>query len=167
MKRNHLVLIAIVAIVLVVAVSVAQVTLRQTPSPKIATLSFFSNNAQGYACFLANVTNAFGGPYCMSDDPSLFLPGNATVPVGNYTIIFFPFGTASNRSLWLGTNNVQVTGTGAYDPSSSYANVTISGDGAIAVFILPDNTTPVPEFSMITVPTFAALASLFMLRWRR
>jgi hypothetical protein len=166
-KKKSVWILALV-VVLAVAVSVAQVTLRQAEGPEMATVSFFSNNARGYACFLNYTYPLTGAPVCLSDDPSLDLPDNATVPLGSYGIVFFPFGTASNKSTWLGTKNVQVTGSGAYDVSSSYANITVKGDGAIAVFVLPDNTTPIPEFNTIGIVAFSALAaSLYILRRRR
>jgi hypothetical protein len=159
--------VAAVVIALIVAASVA-VTLRQTPSIKMATVSFFSNNTQGYACFLNYTYPLTGAPVCLSDDPSLDLPNNATVPLGSYGIVFFPFGTASNKSTWFGTNNVQVTGYAPYDVSSSYANITVKGDGAIAVFVLPEHPTPIPEFNTIGIVAFSALAaSLYILRRRR
>ncbi len=102
-----------------------------------ATVFFFSNNSVGYACFLYGVQNEQGGPYCMSDAPALRLPNNATVPYGNYSIIFFPFDTASNRMQWYATNDIRVTGWAPYDASSAYANLTITGNGAIIVIILP------------------------------
>jgi hypothetical protein len=168
MNRKKLGLILAVAAVLLISVSVAQVTLRQTPSPAMATVSFFSNNAHGYACFLNYTYPLTGAPFCLSDDPALDLPPNATVPLGNYTIVFFPFGTTSNQSTWLGTNNVQVTGSGAYDVSSSYANITVKGNGAIAVFVPPDNTTPVPEFPATGAIALLPLSgSIYLLRRRR
>ncbi len=127
------------AIVLVLlAVSLAGPVLSY-PEPR-ATVYFFSNNSVGFACFLSGVTNQHGGPYCMSDVPSLVLPSNATVPYGNYSIVFFPFDTASNKTVWYATNNIQITGWAPYDASSAYANVTISGNGAIVVIVLPEKS---------------------------
>lgn len=167
MKRKQLAWIVAALVVLVVAVSVAQVTLRQNEATRMATVSFFSNNTHGYACFLNYTYALTGAPVCLSDDPSLELPDNATVPLGNYSIVFIPFGTASNKSLWVGTNNIQVTGFAAYDVSSSYANITVKGNGAIAVFVLPDNATPVPEFPQIWAAVAPALiAPLYVLRRR-
>ncbi len=107
------------------------------PEPR-ATVYFFSNNSLGYACFLNYSDAVHGGPYCMSDVAALMLPSNATVPYGNYSIVFFPFDQASNRTVWYATNNIQVTGWAPYDASSAYANVTISGNGAIVVIVLPE-----------------------------
>ena len=166
-KGKQLALIAAI-LVLVVGISVAEVTLRQTPSPKMATVSFFSNNAEGYACFLNYTYPLTGAPVCLSDLPSLDLPDNATVPLGSYGIVFFPFGTASNKALWLGTNNIQVTGSAPYDVSSSYANLTINGDGAIAVFVLPDNAHQTQSFLLQEQwPSQSSRASLYLLRRRR
>ncbi len=106
----------------------------------------------------------------MSDNLSLMLPESATVPLGNYTIIFFPFGTASNQMVWYGTNNLQVTSWAPYDPSGSVANVTIRGDGAIVVFLLPQNPTPVPEFpqgAMAVIVLVVLPLPVFLLRRRR
>ena len=168
MKGRTLASIVAVVVILAAGVAFAEVSLRQTTGPPMATVSFFSNNTRGYACFLNYTYPLTGAPVCLSDDPSLHLPDNATVPLGSYGIVFFPFGTASNKSLWVGTNNIQVTGFAAYDVSSSYANITVKGNGAIAVFVLPDNTTPVPEFNGIGVVAFATLAaSLYILRRRR
>jgi hypothetical protein len=167
MKRKTLALLAAV-IVLVVGVAAAEVSLRRTVSPAMATVTFFSNNANGYACFLNYTYPLTGGPVCLSDDPSLGFPDNATVPLGSYGIVFFPFGTASNQSTWLGTNNIQVTGSAPYDVSSSYANITVNGDGAIAVFVFPDNQQRIPEFPVTEVVAFASFASsLYFFRRRR
>jgi hypothetical protein len=168
MKRRRLALAVAAAVVLVAGISVAEVALQQTPSPAMATVVFFSDNTKGYACFLNYAYPLTGAPICLSDDPSLDLPDNVTVPLGNYGIAFFPFGTASNKATWLSTNNIQVTGSGPYDVSSSYANFTVRGDGAIAVFVLPENGQPVPEFNAIGAVAFSALAaSLYVLRRRR
>jgi hypothetical protein len=167
MKGRTLASIVAVVVILATGLAVAEVSLRQTPSPKMATVQFFSNNTDGYACFLNYVYTLTGAPVCLSDNPALDLPDNATVPLGSYGIVFFPFGTASNKSLWLGTNNIQVTGFGPYDVSSSCANITVRGDGAIAVFVLPDNTTPIPEFPLTGAMMFSVIAaSTFLLRRR-
>ena len=166
MKGKQLALIVAVVAVLAVGFTAVEVSVRQTP--QMATVSFFSNNANGYACFLNYTYPLTGAPVCLSDAPSLDLPDNASVPLGSYGIVFFPFGTASNQATWLGTNNIQVTGSGPYDVSSSYANITVRGDGAIAVFVLPDNSQRVPEFPQIGTMAFCALAaSLYFLRRRR
>jgi hypothetical protein len=168
MKGRRLATIMATAVILVVGVSVAEVALQQTPSPAMATVAFFSNNTKGYACFLNYTYPLTGAPVCLSDDPSLDLPDNATMPLGNYAIAFFPFGTSSNKATWLSTNNIQVTGSGPYDVSSSYANITVRGNGAIAVFVLQDNGQPIPEFNAIGVVVFSALAaSVYVLRRRR
>lgn len=168
MKGKHLGLVVAVVVVLAVAVTVTEVSLRQTVGPAMATVSFFSNNANGYACFLNYTYPLTGAPVCLSDDPSLDLPDNASVPLGSYGIVFFPFGTASNEATWLGTNNIQVTGSGPYDVSSSYANITVRGDGAVAVFVLPDNSQQVPEFPTSGTVAFSGLAvSPYFLRRRR
>ena len=171
MKGKRLVLIVTVAVVLLVGASVTEI-LQQLAGPKIATVSFFSNNTNGYACFLNYTYPLTGAPICMSDDPSLHLPDNATVPLGSYGIVFFPFGTASNQALWLGTNNIQVTGSAPYDVSSSYANITVRGDGALAVFVLPGE--PVAAFHVAAefptngaVAFSAVVASFYVLRRRR
>lgn len=166
MKKNSLIVLAVVAVIAVSAFSVT--LLKPSQVQEAATVQFFSNNADGYACFLNYTYPLTGAPVCMADNPVLDLPSNATVPLGNYTIVFFPFGTASNKAAWLGTNNIRVTGTGPYDPSSSYANITIRGDGALAVFVLSDNGQPIPEFNGIGIVAFSALAaSLYVLRRRR
>jgi hypothetical protein len=166
MKGKDLALIALVVVVLAVSVTVAQVTLRQTQGPPMATVAFFSN-MNGYACFLNYTYPLTGAPVCLSDNPANKLPDNATVPLGSYGIAFFPFGTASNKSTWLGSDGVQVTRSRPYDVSSSYANITITGNGAVAVFVLPENT-PIPEFNAIGMVAFSALtASLYVLRRRR
>lgn len=165
MKDRKLIVALAVAVVLVSVISVT--FLKPSQVQETATVQFFSNNTDGYACFLNYVYPLTGAPVCMADNPALDLPANATVPLGNYSIVFFPFGTASNQATWLGTNNIQVTGSGPYDVSSSYANITVRGDGAIAVFVLPDNSQRVPEFSGIGTVAFAALAaSLYLLRRR-
>ncbi len=123
---------------LILAISLASLGLWWAfidPIP-MATVFFFSNNSVGYACFLNSVQNEQGGPYCMSDAPALRLPSNATVPYGKYSLIFFPFNTASNRTQWYATNDIRVTGWAPYDASSAYANVTIIGNGAIVVIVL-------------------------------
>jgi hypothetical protein len=168
MKGKHLTLAVAVVVVLAVAITVTEVSLRQTVGPEMATVTFFSNNANGYGCFLNYTYPLTGAPVCLSDNPSLDLPDNASVPLGSYGIVFFPFGTASNQATWLGTNNIQVTESGPYDVSSSYANITVRGDGAIAVFVLPDNSQRVPEFPPTGAMAFSALvASLYFLRRRR
>jgi hypothetical protein len=162
---KRLIAIVLATLIIVAALSFVYVT-RPSASPQ-ATVQFFSNNAQGYACFLNYAPLA---PACMSEDPSTMLPSNVTLPVGNYSIVFFPFGTASNKSEWYGTNNIHVTGWAPYDASSSYANVTITGNGALVVFVLPENATPipVPEFNSFIIAAFSALAaSLYLLRRRR
>jgi len=166
MKGTHIAIIAIALIAVAASVTIAEISIRQTTGPPMATVSFFSNTP-GYACFLNYTYPLTGAPVCLSSNPANHLPANVTIPLGSYGIAFFPFGTASNRSTWLGSDNVQVTGSGPYDISSSYANITITGDGAIGVFVLPDNT-PVPEFNAIGVAAFSALAaSLYVLRRRR
>jgi hypothetical protein len=166
MKGRNLAAIVAVVVFLAVGIAVAEVAL--TPGPATATVQFFSDNANGYACFINYTYNLTGGPVCLSDDPATDLPPNVTLPLGNYSIVFFPFGTASNRSLWLGTNNIQVTGSGAYDASSSYANITVKGDGALAVFVLSDNGQPIPEFPTTGAMVFSVVvASTFLLGRRR
>jgi len=166
MKGRTLAARVAVVVILAAGITFAEVSLRQAPG--MATVSFFSNNVHGYACFLNYAYPLTGAPVCLSDDPYTDLPDNATVPFGNYSIVFFPFGSASNKALWVGTNNIQVTGYGAYDVSSSYANITVRGDGAIAVFVLADNGRPVPEFPATGAMAFSALvASLYVLRRRR
>ncbi|MGD0175821.1 MAG: hypothetical protein ABSC50_03230 [Candidatus Bathyarchaeia archaeon] len=165
MIRRRWLVVTVAALTLVGAISVG--ILQPGNQSGTATVQFFSNGNKGYACFLSGVQNEHGGPYCMSDDPATMLPSSAAVPLGSYTILFFPFGTASNQTLWLATNNIHVTGTGAYGVSISYANVTVDGDGAIVVFMLPDNVQPASEFSGIGVMAFSALAtSLYLLRRR-
>jgi hypothetical protein len=162
---KRLIAVVIVAFFLVALLSLGFLTRSSTP--RTATVQFFSNNAQGYACFL-NYQDPIGGLACMSDDPSTMLPPNMTVPLGNYSIVFFPFGTASNRSMWYGTNNVHVTGWAPYDASSSYANVTITGNGAIIVVILPENGVAIPEFpASVPVAAMALIASILILKRRR
>ncbi len=161
-------LIAVVLVAFFLAALLSLGFLTRSSSPRTATVEFFSNNAQGYACFLNYLDPATGGVYCMSDDPTTMLPANATVLVGNYSIVFFPFNVDSNRSTWYGTNNVHVTGWAPYDASSSYANVTITGDGALIVFVLPENGVAIPEFPAATPLAFLVLAtSLMLLRRRR
>lgn len=164
MKQKKLLrTIAVAAAVLVAVVSVGLI--QRSSTPQTATIQFFSNNSAGYACFLNYSDTETGGPICMSDMPSLGLPSSATVPVGNYSIVFFPFDTASNQTLWEATNNIQVTGWAPYDVSSAYANVTINGDGAIAVFVLPLTTMPVTEYVASTPVAFVAVAiSMLLLR---
>ena len=168
MKRKHMAMLGILVAVLAAGLSVGEIASRQGVGPGMATVSFFSNNANGYACFLNYSYPLTGGPICLSDDPSLDLPDNATIPLGSYGIVFFPFGTASNKSLWVGTNNIEVTGSAPYDVSSSYANFTVKGDGALAVFVLPENGQPVPELSATGAMALVVLAiSLSILRRRR
>ncbi len=159
-------IVAIALAVLVVALVSAGLVL-QSSAPKTATVQFFSNNTDGYACFLTFRDPDHGGPFCLSDNPRLKLPSEANVPVGKHRIVFVPFGTASNKTLWYSTNNIQITGSGPYDVSSSYANVTISGDGAIAVFVLPQNTAPVPEFPQAAMALATLVIPLVLLRRRR
>jgi hypothetical protein len=163
---KRLIAVVLAALFLVALLSLGFLTRSSTP--QTATVQFFSNTPQGYACFLNYTAPPFGAPVCMSDDPTTTFPANMTVPLGNYSIVFFPFGTASNKSTWYGTNNIHVTGWAPYDASSSYANVTITGNGALIVVVLPENGVAIPEFSGITVVTFSALAaSLYLLRRRR
>lgn len=160
--KQHRIPVAILAVALVAVLSVG--VLRSLSGPRAATVQFYSSGALGYACFLNGVQNEQGGPYCLSDDPATMLPPNATIPPGNYTIVFFPFGTASNRTLWLATNNIQIIATGEYDVSSGYANVTVKGNGAIIVFVLPE-TTAIPEFpSTATLSILVLAVSLALLR---
>jgi hypothetical protein len=167
MSQEHpsrtLIIVVVIALIVVAMLSVgflSRSSVRQT-----ATVQFFSNNAQGYACFLNYASLA---PVCMSDDPSTMLPPKVTLPLGNYSIVFFPFNTASNKSTWYGTNSVHVIGWAPYDASSSYANVTITGDGALVVFVVPENGVAITEFPGITAVPFVALAaSLLLVRRRR
>lgn len=167
MKRKNLFagLAAVIAVLAIGAISSG--FLQRSSSPETATVQFSSNNSAGYACFLNYSDSETGGPVCISDVPSLGLPSSATVPVGNYSIVFFPFDTASNQTLWEATNNIQITGWAPYDVSSAYANVTINGDGAIAVFVLPLTSMPVTEYVASTPVAFVAVAiSLLLIRGR-
>ena len=166
-------LVAVVLAALVLTALFSVWIVSPSSRPQTATVQFLSarlgqHNGQGYACFLNYPDPVTGAPLCMSDDPSLMLPANATVPLGNYTIVFFPLDIASNQSEWYSTYPIEVTGSGAYDASSSYANVTIRGNGVLAVMVLPENGVAIPEFSGVAIVSFSALAaSLFLLRRRR
>jgi len=115
---------------------------------------WFSSNGTGYMCFLDYSNPATRGPLCLDD-----LNNNATISLGNYTIVFFatrmPQGAAFKG--FLTTGSLSVGNWTDYDQSFSYqAPLTVNGDGTI----LPSWSIPsvaVPEFSAVSPMIGAAI----------
>jgi hypothetical protein len=137
---------------------------RKLGERKAGQQTLASSNDTGYLCFLENtVSSPHGGPLCLDD-----VNNNATIPLGNYTIIFLATKIPQGATFpgFFATGGLSVGNWTQYaDPSSYQAPLIVAGDETI---IASWSISPVPEFNGIAVVAFAALAaSLWVLRRRR
>jgi hypothetical protein len=123
--------------ILLIATLAYAAPVRATPS--IVNVSFYST-ATGYACFASQ--EVVGPVICLSSNIAS-LNATAAMPVGNYTVVFYPIDSIDGYTIWLVSQyplyQTSINSLTPFDPSASTvtANVTIGGDATIIVYALP------------------------------
>jgi hypothetical protein len=124
----------------------------------------FSSNGTGYMCFLDYSDPATRGPLCLDD-----MNNNATIPFGNYTIVFFATKMLQGATFngFLTTGGLSTGNWADYDQSFSYnATLSVRGDGTVGVLW---STVPIPEFlaAPATMIALIALATILVIGLKR
>lgn len=123
----------VLALIVVLAAAVMIFPRVQLASGQEMATIYFLSGRTGYVCFL-NLVESYSagpGPFCLSDI-GLF-PENGTVPIGNYTIIFYPmFDTYVQFNNWFGTGGLIITNTTSY-----MTQMYVSSGGILGVYSLP------------------------------